>query len=231
MHFSYFDQCGSTGPGGAVAVSTSAASAKIIDSVFSGCYSENSGGALAVSDNSRTNVTSCSFRNNNAVASGGAIYVNAASLTVGDATGIGNVAEHGGGGVLFWTGGFPPAIMAGSSAGATQTSLCGTANLALYGDCTASTYQSLEVQGVPTPVNPAFPGVGFPVRILKKDAYNQIITTDSSSLVQAVVVLNSSANTGPNPTLTGALGSFQGGIATLDIQVTPHGSDATNDSY
>ena len=63
-------------------------------------------------------------------------------------------------------------------------SMCDETNLAAYGPCIASTYGFLDVFDVPTVANPMFPGINFQLGVIKKDAYDQTIITDSSSLIQ-----------------------------------------------
>lgn len=64
-------------------------------------------------------------------------------------------------------------------------SMCGERNSAVYGACIASTYKGLRV--VPQ-ASPVYPGVPFPVTVLKTDAYNQTVLTDSSSVLQVYAV-------------------------------------------
>ena len=61
--------------------------------------------------------------------------------------------------------------------------LCGANNVAVFGSCIASDFDHLHVTQRTFPV---FAGIPFVVAILKKDAYNQTIVTDSSSLLQAL---------------------------------------------
>lgn len=63
--------------------------------------------------------------------------------------------------------------------------MCGERNSAVYGACIASTYKGLRV--VPQ-ASPVYPGVPFPVTVLKTDAYNQTVLTDSSSVLQVYAV-------------------------------------------
>lgn len=68
-----------------------------------------------------------------------------------------------------------------------DSKLCGPGNIALYGSCQASGFQYLEFSQFPGSV---FPGLPFTFTVTKKDAYGQTILSDSSSLIQAVPVLD-----------------------------------------
>jgi hypothetical protein len=73
--------------------------------------------------------------------------------------------------------------------------LCGssTDNMAEYGPCIATTYDSLELTGLPTLEAPGFAGVTLDVVVHKKDIYRQTIPTDSSSILQINSAKNSEA--------------------------------------
>ena len=62
--------------------------------------------------------------------------------------------------------------------------ICGRENTASYGACIATAYATLQVSGLPTSEYPAFPGLPFQVRVSKLDRYKQIVSSDSSSLVE-----------------------------------------------
>ena len=68
--------------------------------------------------------------------------------------------------------------------GATEQTalLCGEGNSAVYGSCVASSYKELRISAPPTAISPGLP---FSVTVLKIDAYNQTVLTDSSSVLQA----------------------------------------------
>ncbi len=61
--------------------------------------------------------------------------------------------------------------------------ICGPGNDAVYGQCVASDYKKLEIL-LSSESESAYPGLPFSIRTLKKDAYNQTITTDSESIIQ-----------------------------------------------
>jgi hypothetical protein len=222
LSHSTFVQCGSIGTGGAIVVSSAVAMANVMECVFNGCYSEDSGGACAVTEKGNLTITRSKFQANRASISGGALYVNHAPLTLLNVEGANNAALLGGGGVLYWTGENKPLIIETAALGG-LLSLCGFGNAAVYGNCLASTYMSLELQGLPTAEGPAYPGVSFQIKVVKKDAYDQTITTDSSSLVQALSIFNKSGSMQGETAaiLSGALGSFAAGVAQLNIQVKP----------
>jgi hypothetical protein len=91
---------------------------------------------------------------------------------------------------------------------------CGEGNDAAYGPCFASSFSNLEVSQQTTLSNPAFPGIPFAVRISKLDAYNQLIATDSSSIVQT--------QSSSNCTISGnSVATLKGGQVVISVSVKP----------
>ena len=78
-------------------------------------------------------------------------------------------------------------------------------NDAMYGRCIASSYARLEVQGLPTNVDPVFPGIQFSVTLQKKDFYNQTIISDSSSLIQTLTSIGVSRDDDPSVSISGSV--------------------------
>jgi hypothetical protein len=62
--------------------------------------------------------------------------------------------------------------------------VCLSGNSALYGSCMASDFNRFLVLNLPNASNPGFAGMPVSFTAVKKDAYNQTITSDSSSVVQ-----------------------------------------------
>ena len=100
--------------------------------------------------------------------------------------------------------------------------LCGPGNAGAYGPCLATTYSSLQANGVPQRGNSVFPGLTFTFSILKKDAYNQTIATDSASALQLSTALANSSQADPSLTVLGnSVASFIAGMAVFSIAVRP----------
>jgi hypothetical protein len=57
-------------------------------------------------------------------------------------------------------------------------------NNAAYGPCVATTYKRLKLSGLPTTDSPGFAGVIMELVVLKQDAYNQTVKSDSTSSLQ-----------------------------------------------
>ncbi len=146
---------------------------------------------------------------------GGAIYSQNAKLMVSSLTSTGNSALNGGGGMLFWGGSFLPlfsiscsqlesewpiysawSILSTAACYSPWTNsieallqsikqnICGPGNSAVYGECVASDFKKLETM-LPDESGNVHPGLQFSIYAQKKDAYNQTITTDSASIMQA----------------------------------------------
>ena len=96
--------------------------------------------------------------------------------------------------------------------------LCALQNFALYGPCVASDYKDLTVQST---VSVIYSGIPFEFTMVKKDAYNQTILSDSASVLSATA----SALGYAEDTFTSILGSsffsIQQGGATFNIAVKP----------
>ena len=144
-------------------------------------------------------------------------------LVLKDLSCTNNKAIAGGGSVVYSHGIFLPCVVSPSRA----NDICGEGNSAVYGNWFASSYSRLEVQGFPTSIKPAFPGISFPVNVKKVDSYNQTITTDYSSLVQAQTPPDRSLLSAPIDMLSGVFGRFQAGIALFDLQIKPSFSEVS----
>jgi hypothetical protein len=67
------------------------------------------------------------------------------------------------------------------------TNICGSDNSALYGNCIASDFKQLLASQIQHSI---FPGLSMNMLVLKKDAYNQTIASDSTSIIQIQPSLN-----------------------------------------
>ena len=91
-------------------------------------------------------------------------------------------------------------------------SLCAENNSALYGPFIASDFWKLQVSEVET----VFTGVPFNFTVAKRDAYGNLIRSDSSSVVEASPVLNGTEGVDQSTTILGsAVSKMSGGVATF----------------
>jgi hypothetical protein len=96
-----------------------------------------------------------------------------------------------------------------------SVAMCGAGHIAAYGNCTASTFARLDVQGVPTALSPAHAGLSFRLIVTKRDAYNQTIVTDSASVVQLY------AASADLDVLGTTISRLQAGAAVFTVAVKP----------
>ena len=245
---SLFDRCWSTSQGGAILITSSAASAIINQSAFTKCNSNSSGGALAASDAatvrfvdsvmhqnvasesgggivltqlSRVEVSGSNFTSNSAQSGvGGAVYASEANLILTDSKARGNRAPSNAGGAMFWEGSIDPVIIeSGEKINDLHAAFCDFGNSAIYGDCLASSYASLEISLVPDKI---FAGLPFLVVVKKRDAYNQTILTDSDSVLQTGTAIDKTYRTDTYVGISGNyITSFDTGQASFSIIVKP----------
>ena len=98
--------------------------------------------------------------------------------------------------------------------------LCGPENSAMYGGCIASDSKALSVLDVPTPGS--FAGLPFSIHALKKDAYNQTISSDSESIVQVFQYTQSLQSTFGALKISGnSIARFSSGDITLILNINP----------
>ncbi len=245
---SHFDGCHAVAGGGAVLISSGSTRATVSESHFVGCWSNASGGALLATDSAHLNISDTSLSSNVAGLTGGGVAVSVsatatvsrcvlshnlalgiggggvqadgATLLLEDVVAVGNVAPNGGGGALYWTGNSPPIILEGGNpAVGFEGGLCAMGNMAGYGDCVASGYSWLEVvQGF----TDAYAGLPLSTKVVKKDAYNQTITTDSSSDIVTYAVIDENLNADDSVTLSGGyIAAFKAGEASLSMLLKP----------
>jgi len=109
--------------------------------------------------------------------------------------------------------------------------MCSDSNEANYGGCMASSYFKLEVVGLPSTANPAFPGISFNLNVLKLDAYNHVIITDSSSIIQMYAVHSKDIEIGGGsaPTILGnSIIRMSRGQANFSVAIKPTYSNNKN---
>ena len=182
---------------------------------FEACDAKVWGGAVSANDKSQIIVVNSSFFNNSAKGlGGGAIFVNDSIVSIFGSDFVLNSAPAGGGGSLFWQGTVPPEIR--------NSNMCSHQNFAVYGSCLASAFKYFDVQFVPTQSSPVYPGLSFNIVVLKKDAYNQTIKTDSSSLVQVFPILDASLASDPSLSISGkTIVRMDLGVANFTISIEP----------
>ena len=194
INSSNFQECSSRGLGGAVMTNGQFVVSAIMNSRFDKCNSETNGGALSINSLSVLSLFHSFFTNNSAEGTGGgALHVQNASLFFSissckllpeSSTFRGNTALRGGGGVLFWQDSvFPLPINDRQNCHIH----CEEENFAVCGSCLASNYKFIEILNVPKTV---YAGLEFSFLVIKRDAYNQTIASDSSSLLQVYPFLD-----------------------------------------
>jgi hypothetical protein len=92
---------------------------------------------------------------------------------------------------------------------------CGVENRALYGNCIASSFKRLDVRN---PILPVYPGQNFYIAVQKVDMYNQLISTDSKTVLQ----VHPSSSSAPHLSISGSvIVRMQAGIAEFEIALKP----------
>ena len=101
-----------------------------------------------------------------------------------------------------------------------RAALCGYGNFAVYGSCYASDYQHLDLFKLDQ--SDVFPGVPFYMTAIKKDAYNQTIGTDASSVLQIFQSANNSFRADPYVSIIGiTIVKMEAGQVTFSIALKP----------
>ena len=219
---------GNTAPeGGALAVATES-SVTIQNSQFKGNTASQEGGALDVATESSVTVQRTEFISNTAAGlGGGALHVSSSKRQdLAGNTFTGNVAPNGGGGAVLWQNHTTVTSLTsiGPSALADHAQeLCGVqdnSNTAGYGPCVATPYHSLDITGLQT-ASPRFAGVPFRLEVRKKDAYGQVMASDSDSTMRLLSTRDGQKSLDANVSLEGATAILNKGIATFDVAVKP----------
>ena len=96
---------------------------------------------------------------------------------------------------------------------------CGNSNIALYGGCIASGYSKLTISASESTV---YAGVPFNLTVTKIDAYENVILSDSSSVLQVVLASDSSRLTDTSVSIVGSsLAQLSRGVAQFLFAVQP----------
>ena len=216
---STFMRCFSNTSGGAI-FTVDGAQVLVTDSLLQGNCAGESGGAIALTQFASVSVTSSFFSGNVASMSGGAVFLSDSNLFLIDSVAEGNVAENGGGGFVFWEGNLLPNIIEqGRSVVDPNPSMCKTGNSAGYGRCLASSYTWLQVLVSSEKV---FPGLPFTVVVVKRDAYNQTISTDVASVLQSVTAIDNHYSPDKYVELSGGyITTFEAGQAVFSMFLKP----------
>ena len=201
--------------GGAVYASGQTVFTQIQNCSFLMCKASSSGGALSLNDLAAVKSLSSSFMHNSANGlGGGAIFVKSSYFNSFASSFNYNNAPLGGGGSLLWQGNIPPSLQ--------QSDLCELNNTAMYGQCIASDLKVLAIVSSARDGGIVFPGLPFDMLVVKMDAYNQTISTDSSSLVEIVPVLDKSLNSDPSVAIQGeTIVQMHDGVGNFSVSIEP----------
>jgi hypothetical protein len=98
--------------------------------------------------------------------------------------------------------------------------MCGPGNTAVYGQCIASDYKTLQTTFPGG--NAAYPGLSYSAYTLKKDAYNQTITTDSASIIQVFQSNLHSTSDSVSMKITGnSIVRMYSGVVMFSLAISP----------
>ena len=196
--------------GGAIYGSGMYVTVNLINSTVKDSKAIDAGGAISIIDSAVVVLANSSLRSNSAVGrGGGAVHLRNSRFFQSGLVCTDNVAPAGGGGGLLWEGN----ILLGQI----SNGICAAGNAALYGSCLASDYKLLEISSSVPDNKPVFPGLPFPIAVIKKDFYGQVIASDDSSLIRVFVSSESSSpaatGTGTNTSSSLASAALEGPIA------------------
>jgi serine/threonine protein kinase len=211
-------RCRAVGNGGGVRVESEGGVvvAGFDGCTFDGCSSATAGGAVSGGRGVILKLSASAFKRNRAEGlGGGAVHVEGAALTERGCSFADNKASAGGGGALLVEDGAESEIMRNPPRLA-----CPNNNTALYGPCVASTFKALEVATTLPPPAKIFAGFAVQLIVIKKDAYGQVISADSASLVR--VLTSKSSSSGAESTMAGTtVGSLADGRLSLNLSFFP----------
>jgi hypothetical protein len=112
--------------------------------------------------------------------------------------------------------GSPPRGRKGFNESEMLQQLCGANNTALYGPCIATDFDSLQASGA---VEAVYSGIPWSFSMIKKDAYNSTIISDSLTLLQAIPILATGKTDSRTSILGSAVTKMAGGVATFSFAV------------
>ena len=217
---------------------------------------KDSGGAICASNDADISIFSSTLKSNSAHGlGGGGIYFDHANSLIYNLSCLDNSAPFGGGGFLLWRGELYPTKQFSSSCPPETTSKieecfltsqiyncsfttcssvtmnntalshCRRGNTAIYGQFIASDFKRFEHS---KSIGSVYAGLPFAVALVKKDAYNQTIASDSSSVLQASLTLDGITKSSDDSTLNGTfsilgnnLGRLQKGVALFQFAIKP----------
>ena len=96
---------------------------------------------------------------------------------------------------------------------------CDSSNSALFGKCIASGYNKLSVT---IPDFPLYAGVQFNITVTKRDAYGNVILSDSASVLQAILALDRAGGSDQSASIVGSsLAQLSRGVAEFIFAIQP----------
>jgi N-acetylneuraminic acid mutarotase len=213
--------------GGAFGVAADS-SVTIQSSQFKNNTASLDGGALDLTESSVT-IKNTEFVSNTALRlGGGALHVGSSKhLDLAGNTFVGNTAPNGGGGAVLWPKG--TVIVSLTDIGPTTLDshvkeLCGSQpnrNAAGYGPCVATPFHRLDITGLTTASSQRFAGLPFPLQVRKRDAYGQVMVTDSDSTVRLLSARDGQKVLDTSVSLVGATAVLNKGIAAFEVAAKP----------
>ena len=225
--------CQSFGAGGGVS-STDKASLSLVSSTFRGNSVGGLGGGALRLENSYFSIFDCILENNTATqGGGGAIFwqgkispvtkfdcplstnfsIVTCSLSgpawnsdciLGTCTAYSDPNDYATSSGAFDTGLQLPVSLLVSLQNSQRKVSCTMSNNAKYGPCIASEYKRFLVLGGTTEISPAYPGLPLSLVAIKKDAYNQTVSSDSSSIIQVFNSMDGTLKSDPAVSFAGA---------------------------
>jgi hypothetical protein len=226
--------------GGSFAVSAGS-SVTIQNSQFRNNTASQEGGALDVTESSVAILNTTFIGSTASGLGGGALHVGSSkSLNLIGNTFTGNTAPNGGGGAVLWQNGtvaymrqsstvdvrkafFLPA-MGPTTLDSHVKEVCGSqtkSNAAGYGPCVATPYHRLDITEEADASSHRFAGLPFPLQVRKRDAYGQVMETDSDSLVRLLSARGGQKSLDTSVSLVGAAAVLNKGIAAFEVAVKP----------
>ena len=224
---SAFFNCSSGITGGAMQVSTTGNTVyvDVVNANFTRCSAKLSGGAISAGAFAFVNLQSSNFAANEAMGNGGgALYLNRDLSYLENCSFKGNKAWFGGGGAILYelNGGL---LKLGPTSSLTFPHFeCNGTNFAAYGPCFGSTFFNLQVSLTSSKSATYYAGIPFEISVVKLDIFNQVILSDSESLVQLQATGNpiSLVSTQDDPSVSGnSYARLEKGSAFFIVAISP----------
>ena len=201
----------------------------LFDTDFVSCLSLLYGGGV-YADGASILAQDCLFDSCLSRVAGGAVYSLNSMVTNVNSTYVGNSAVEGGGGAIFLAGIIRSNVSTSWSTSPAcpnsnrfQPGFCCKDNHAIYGPCIASNYDHLSVSGMPAAKNFSFPGIAFNIEVTKHDFFNQIIASDSTSVLETFSATSEEFTTSASDPAVSVSGvaRLESGRASLSILIRP----------